>query len=358
MKSLLSCPAAGRRAGAAPGTPILLYHRIAPDSAGRSDPQRLAVTESNFAAHLDFLRREMRPLSLSAWREAACGGSLPPRAVVLTFDDGYADNLLLAAPLLRRFGVPATVFVATGYCESGRPFWWDAVEMLLLGPGDTPAELRGVADGAPEFSLVAAQAGVSGDARPADGWSVLRADDPTPRHAAYRAWCEWLRPLPPARREAAVDALRTWRGQVGGEPRGGAPQHAARPLTPDEVARLADESRVEIGAHTHWHPVLSALPPDHQAVEIAHSADLVQQWTGRPPSAFSYPFGTRRDYTAQTVQRVRQNGFRCACANHAGFATGATDPFALPRIVVRDGGADALARTLHALSAQPSRRTP
>ena len=107
---------------------ILLYHRVADLP---SDPQLMAVTPRHFAEHLEVIRQSCRPLRLHDLGEA-----LPDRSVVVTFDDGYADNLHHAKPLLAAHDVPATVFVTSGYVGSDREFWWDDLERILL---ETPS---------------------------------------------------------------------------------------------------------------------------------------------------------------------------------------------------------------------------
>ena len=102
---------------------ILGYHRVA-DVA--SDPSSLCVSKRRFADHLDCLRRHYNPMSLQGLVEAVSAGEVPRRGVVVTFDDGYADNLHSARPLLEQYDVPATVFVITGQIGSKR-------EVLLRG---------------------------------------------------------------------------------------------------------------------------------------------------------------------------------------------------------------------------------
>src|SRR5215216_7794219 len=118
---------------------ILMYHRVAEPGC---DPWELAVTPEHFRQHLEVLRkydRMMRNDQLAASLER---GKLPNRAVVVTFDDGYADNLLSAKPLLEKYDVPATVFIATGYVGNEREFWWDELERVCLQPGKLPGMLR------------------------------------------------------------------------------------------------------------------------------------------------------------------------------------------------------------------------
>src|SRR5262245_25018119 len=90
---------------------VLVYHRVA---RANVDPWELAVTPEHFSEHLEVLRRLARPLPLQSLVEAVRGGAVPRRAVVVTLDDGYADNLRNAEPLLRRHDVPATCFLTAG----------------------------------------------------------------------------------------------------------------------------------------------------------------------------------------------------------------------------------------------------
>ena len=119
---------------------VLVYHRVA---KARSDPWSLAVTPEHFAEHLEALRQHAVPLRLQQLSRAlAKGATLPGRSVVVTFDDGYADNLHNAKPLLERYGIPATIFLTSGFIGSGNGFWWDELDRLLLRPGRLPKNLR------------------------------------------------------------------------------------------------------------------------------------------------------------------------------------------------------------------------
>jgi peptidoglycan/xylan/chitin deacetylase (PgdA/CDA1 family) len=111
------------------GAIILCYHRIAdlPQS-----PRRLWVSPHRFAEQLEVLTRNFVPLSLAELIKRLQEGKVPEKSVVITFDDGYADNFWNARPLLERFGVPATVFVTTGLVGTEREFYWDELEWLLL----------------------------------------------------------------------------------------------------------------------------------------------------------------------------------------------------------------------------------
>lgn len=96
------------------------------------------MTPHHFGEHLEVLRKYGQPIRLQQLTQAHRDGNIPHHAVVVTFDDGYANNLNNAIPLLERYHIPATVFIATGQSGRKREFWWDELDRLLLQPGILP----------------------------------------------------------------------------------------------------------------------------------------------------------------------------------------------------------------------------
>ena len=116
--------------------------------------------------------------------------------------------------------------------------------------------------------------------------------------------------------------------------------------TPEEIRRLREPGLIDIGAHTCTHPMLSRLPLHEQRQEISRSKELLEEIVGNPVEAFSYPFGTRLDYNAETVECVRRSGFHLACSNFEGHVRSSTDPYQLPRYLVRNWDGETFARQL------------
>jgi peptidoglycan/xylan/chitin deacetylase (PgdA/CDA1 family) len=316
------------------GTLVLLYHRVATPSV---DPWRLCVSPEHFAEHLAVLRRLARPIAL---RELAgslrSGGSLPRDGVVVTLDDGYADNLHAARPLLARHDVPATVFVTSGALGTSG-FWWDRLARVLLGPGVLPPTLAlPVAGGQHEANLGDDAVWDTTAAARYPGWEPWGDEHPTARHRAYRTFYDTLFPLDAAARERALAALPP--------PTSGEPED--RPLSQDELRALAGDGLVEIGCHTRTHPVLAALPREAQRDEIRAARSDLEAIVGTPVTSFAYPFGRRSDYDADSIALVREAGFACACSNFDGAVGAGTDAFQLPRFQVRDWDGDAFAAAL------------
>ena len=306
---------------------ILMYHRVGEEGA---DPWGLRVSPAHFAEHLDVLVRRTHPMALSRMA-ASLGGRLPRRAVAVTFDDGYADNLLRARPLLDRHDVPATVFLTTGYLGGAREFWWDALEQVLLHDRPLPDALDLTIDGAPFRWTAGDDAGP-----PAPGWRAWEPP-PTPRHALYRDLWTRLQPASAAVRWTALDALARWAGVAL------TVRPALRPLHDDEVPALADGRLVEAGAHTVTHPPLDALPAATQRDEIQRSKRDLDERLERSVAAFSYPHGR---LTADTATLVREAGFSSACTTAPAAVVRGIDPLRLPRLFVEDWDGDRFAEAL------------
>ena len=291
---------AGRRR---PRGLILVYHRVARSAI---DPWNLCVSPENFAAHVAALSRYARIVPLTELQEAA--GDAPPARppVAITFDDGYVDNLQVAAPILTRAGAPATVFLVTGSLGRPGPFWWDRLAWLVLAPRTVPEELNLELPG-----------------------GVVRWRDGRPgaRRRLHRDVWTALKLVDEDTRDAALDRLARWSGSDAG------PLEASRPLTPLEVREMGATGVVDLGSHTVTHRPLPRLPLEQRRREIVESLEACARITGRRPSTFSYPHG---EADPTTVELARDAGLAVACAGHEALVGPGSDPCALPRVSVHD----------------------
>jgi peptidoglycan/xylan/chitin deacetylase (PgdA/CDA1 family) len=304
------------------GAVILMYHRIAEP---QSDPWTLAVSPAHFAEHLEVLRRRARPVPLAdVGVESARGGRR--RVVAVTFDDGYLDNLTRAVPLLERHDVPATVFVTSGYVGSGREFWWDELDRLVLGAGILPR---------------AVHMRLSGVVHDLEGGGAEGPPSALDRRGLFDRLYPLFQAATDHERRAALD-------EFGVQTRARPPDADDRPLNGEELGSLASRRLVEIGSHTVSHPVLSLLPAVDQWREVDVSRRTLESWLGRPIRSFAYPYGARRHYSRETVGLVRRAGYLRACASFPGTVHDASDPFELPRLQVRDCDGEAFERMLSA----------
>ena len=322
----------GRRAGwwfgLREGALILRYHRIGEHDG---DPWPLAVSAENFAQQLDVLDRQVQVLSLRELARRLGDGRLLGRAVVLTFDDGYADNLLVAKPLLERHGMSATVFVVTGHVGGGRELWSDELARILLTGDTLPASLElDVAGQRHRFNL------------PADAGQNARLA------LYYKVW-GLLVLLPADAQQAGLDALRDWACMPS------AVRPSRRTLTADEVAELAEDGLIDIGAHTVNHADLSAAPAQVQKAEIEDSKAACEAILDRPVTAFAYPYGR---VGAATPDLLRAAGFACACTCEKDIVHANSELLHLPRFYVGDWDGEEFARRLRRAFLAPSSRSP
>jgi len=314
---------------------VLLYHRVIDLSF---DPQLLSVTPQHFDEHLEILHQFTQPMRLKDLASAIQTDKLPRRGVVITFDDGYIDNLQEAKPMLERYAIPATIFVTAGQLGSQDEFWWDELDRLLLQPGKLPETLYlRIHDGSHRWELNGATEYTEDDYMRYCGWHIDQSNDPTPRHKLYRSLYQLLHSMQQIERRRTIEKLQNWAGKDRWR------RLSHRTLNADEVVLLAQGGLVEIGAHTMTHPMLATLPISLQREEISQSKACLEDLLDQPVDSFAYPHGS---YTDETITLIREAGFKYACSSDTDAVWRGEDPFKMPRVVVRDWDGDEFARWL------------
>ena len=318
---------------------ILLYHRIVDLTP---DPWSLCVTPRHFSEQLQVLKKFGRVMRLQELITALGRGRLPKRAVVITFDDGYADNFSNTRLILERHGLPATVFVATGQIESDREFWWDELDKLFLQPRALPQTLDISINGRTLNVDLADTANYGeSDYNLHRGWKNWEKP-PSQRQSLYREVYQLLWPLAYSDRRAALDQLFKWAGAATDC------RASHRPLSTDEIIGLARDGLIEVGSHTVTHSALSRIPLEQQRDEIQKSKHHLEELVNLPVSSFAYPYGRQTDYTDETIALVKDSGFVGACSNYPGTVGRGTDPYQLPRLQVMDWDGDECGKRLSA----------
>ena len=295
---------------------ILAYHRVA---SLHPDTHRICTPPEEFTAQMALIARLHQPIALRDLAELAGADALPADAVSVTFDDGYLDNLEVAAPILAEFGIPATFFVCGDVDGEPREAWWDEVERVLLAEEPLPERL----------------------ALGAAGIELPTATEPQ-RVAALLALHGRLLAAAPGERAAVVAALAEW-GGIELEPR-----PSRRLMTSDELVDLAALPGLEVGAHGLHHRLLTDLPYDERANELAASRADLQGILGRSVDLLAYPYG---DCDVVTTQIAGEAGFAIACSVEGDPVTADSDPLRLPRIEIGAGGLERFAARIEALLA-------
>ena len=265
---------------------ILCYHGVCEDRLAAAEwVPSYFVTQSAFEKQLQYLQRFASVLPLGEAVEKLVEGTLPPRSVSLTFDDGYANNLTLAYPLLRRYGIPATIFLSTACVESGDHFPFLKLKLIQLN-GHT---------GSDRFAA---------------------------KLLEYKT-----NPL-----DAVLESAEPWWSEVSGSLSGGQ-EETLRPMTIDDV-KAADGSLIEFGAHGHTHCILKNESPQRRQEEIRTSVRKVAEWTGRPTRLFSYPNGGHGDFDDTDKETLRAESIRAAVSGIAGTNDDRSDLLELRRYPV------------------------
>ena len=274
---------------------ILVFHRV------------LAQPDPLFPGELDAARfdqlmcavaRGFTVLTLGQAMRLLAAGSLPRRALVITFDDGYADNCEVALPILQRRGLSATFFVASGFLDGGR-MWNDTIIETLRFSSVPTLDLS-------EFGL---------GARSLDG--------PVQRRPTIDALLQVVKYQTPEQRVESLRRLTL----LAGSPR--LPDNLM--MTTDQL-RTMHRSGMEIGGHTIDHPILTTLRDDLAKAEIDGGRKALQALIDAPVEVFAYPNGVPdRDYDLRHVEMVRSLGFLGAVTTAQGAASPGADAFQLPR---------------------------
>ena len=281
-------------AGPGGGLAILIYHRILPEA----DEISSDVTARVFDAQMRGLTDHFTPVRLSEALDRLDSGSLPSRAVCVTFDDGYRNNAEVALPILERHGVPATFFVATGFMDGG-VMWNDAVIEAIRASRSARLDLERWGQG------------------------VFALDTSEARRECAKKLLTYLKYTPPEERESKVHDLA---------------EHLAVAPPRDlmmraEHVRALKSAGMEIGAHSVSHPILAKLSRADAEREIVESGRHLAEILREPTRLFAYPNGKPGlDYAPEHVEMVRKAGYRSAFATIPGMASVRSDRYQVPRI--------------------------
>lgn len=255
-----------------------------------------AITVEAFEKHLEMLAGVFRLITIEQLVGELESGEVQPYAICLTFDDGYRDNFEYAFPLLQKYGVPATIFLTTGFIGTDKQLWHDQVLFAVQNAGTDRLNF---------------------DA--ANLMNIDLGNFESRRQIAFKILA-WLKQFTPEIRDRHIR-------QLCEICRVAAANQQRMMLNWDEV-RLMQKRGIAFGAHTKTHPILSTLGDEQMEDEIAGSKAAIEEALDAPVSAFAYPNGKSGDFNERAKQLLKQAGFRCAMTTNAGVNTSERDRFA------------------------------
>ena len=293
---------------------VLTYHRVIPAELRQSSfsADQIIVTTETFQQQMDLLQRYLRPLAPDEFAKALASGSIPNRACLVTFDDGWWDNAAHAAPILERTGVPAVVFVATDYIGSDLCFWQERLARLLFTVWEQ---------------------GSTGRAYLKELECHAPSEDPAQARISIRQFVTSVksRPMPQIEQllSSVEQKLRDWGVAVPG-------LQGDRFMSWDEVKKLTANGRITIGSHCCSHTPLTKLDAGSIATELARSRSEIAQRTGAIVNDLAYPNGDCND---AIVALVRDAGYRLAFTTERGHVGANAKPLRIRRINIQEQSA-------------------
>jgi len=285
---------------------IVCYHGVMP---GDDDSYQFLnanfVSTKAFEQQMQWLASRYRLVPLRHIVEAIDqGAALPARAATVTFDDGFANNYRTAFPVLRRLGIPTTIFLATEKIGvPGAQIWTERVKRAIYLTPKTSVTLH------------------------VGGPCTYQLPDAGARERGARLVLSQLKRATVAQRDEWLAEIESVCGRPSLQP-----NEAMRYdfLTWDQVREMA-AAGIEFGSHTVSHPILTSLDDDRLAFELSESKKTIESQLGRECYAFAYPNGGFGDFGPREMAALKGAGYRCALSLEGGLVRRTAERFALDR---------------------------
>jgi peptidoglycan/xylan/chitin deacetylase (PgdA/CDA1 family) len=283
----------------------LMYHRITDDKNYNYERDYyhhgMLTHRDNFELQIEHLSKHYHCLDISSAMTLLQQGKLPSKTVLVTFDDGYKDNLTLALPILKKYSVPATIYITTGFINRESILWWYEAEFIMSRTNNVRFNYQGK-----DYH-----------------WLIQTSDD---RQQAIEKLSKLIKVMTFNEQISVMNQLRLLINDKF--------DYSAEFLTWKELQELDKEPLITIGAHTQNHPCMRILDSQTLMEELLQSKQLLEEKLQHPILHFAYPFGGQDDASTREYQAVEKAGFVSAMTTRFGHihSEHAKNLFALPRI--------------------------
>jgi peptidoglycan/xylan/chitin deacetylase (PgdA/CDA1 family) len=278
---------------------ILIYHQVLPEY---DDFRRGNVTSDQFDEQMLFISGNFNVLPLDEAVVRLQNNSLPARSLAITFDDGYLDNRIVALPILQKYSLCATFFIATGFLNGGR-MWNDTIIEVCRSTPRTTLDLASLG---------------------------LAVHDMSSREARLLTLGNLIDKLKYLEMQQRLDYC----GEIADKASVTLPENL---MMRDEDIVYLRKQGMQIGGHTVSHPILSKISTDKAFAEIEKGKITLESLIGEPVTLFAYPNGVpNRDYTSEHVAILKEIGFSTAVTTSTGVSNAASDIYQLPRFTPWD----------------------
>ncbi len=303
---------------------ILMYHQVC---ERKNDPWELAVNPNHFDAQLDYLKKNFNVVSIGALATSVANNNVRRNTIAISFDDGFKDNYTNAAPLLDWYELPATFYVTTTAMKEHKIYWWDELQDILFQCEKLPSHFEMIINNQLiQYQFKSDRILHSRLINQIRAWNY-NLPIPNERIALYMLLWERIKPLPYTHQSRILSDIKDWAGTR--------EITSSQGVTMDvqEMQMLSQNPLFSIGAHSVNHAMLSEQNAHDQAFEVKESKRQIENWLGKPVKGFAYPYG---NYNSVTQQLLKEAGFEYAVSTESKLVTMEDDPFALPRIQVKN----------------------
>lgn len=277
---------------------IIMYHRI---GANNEDWSLDTLDTSVFEKQIKYLTKTHKIISLEDFAQNLIDKKeLPKRVAVITFDDGYKDNYKNAYPILKKYKIPATIFLTTGHIESNKLFWWDKIGYILLNLKQKEINLEDI--GLIKPCLIQKNRNIFDETM--YKFSIILEEK---KHEIINELEKIFNKDIP--KEIGKNNTLSW----------------------DEVKEMS-ENNIDFGAHTVNHPILTQIPLNQAEFEISQSKKDIEKRLNRKITTFSYPNGLADDYNKDIIDLLQKYGFICSVTRIPNTITQKTSLFELGRV--------------------------
>ncbi len=288
---------------------VLLYHRVIDL---KYDPQQLCVSPQRFSEQLSFLKKTYTFLSIDEFHDILHNNkAFPKKSLLITFDDGYADNYYNALPVLEQLNLPAVFYISTKSINTSDLMWWDELDLIFQKQKDVSSLLK-------KHNLTEAES----------------------LYKYYLVKCKTAASL--EERNSLLNEIRSIAELTESD------KQNHKFLTTQELKKLGASKLVTIGAHTVNHLSLAHINDADKKQEIENSVKALSI-LGAKIEHFSYPYGEKSNYDEKSIQICKDLGLKSSSANYLGYVTKGSDLFSFPRFVVRNDTAEVVLQKMKAI---------
>lgn len=306
-----------------------MYHRIAEPE---SDVWDIAVSPENFEQQLQVLQKTRRVISANELIEKIDAGKIKKNSIVITFDDGYADNFYTAKPILEKYKLPSTFFIASANIGQNKEFWWDELEHLFLFSNRLPSRFSMSVNGTQIECNLSYEKTLTNDlAQKHKSWKACDEPPPTVRSTLFFDVWKELKPLPAEQQQQQMQFIRKWAGSSISA------RADYKSMSIEQLQELRKNELFEIGAHTANHTALAFHPKDYQKNELLKNTSFLKKIAGKEIALFSYPYG---NHNQETLNAVNEVGLKAAFTTEEITVKNQSERYRLGRLQVKNWEAE------------------